>query len=156
MMKPSISVRPGQALLFVCYGNTCRSPMAEGLARERVKHASRIESAGLSPGFPGAQPEAVAVMRDRYGVDIAAHKARALADLEIDRFDWIIILDRSVYEYLALRLHTLNDRLVLWDTADPFGRGIEAYQETAESLSRSLERHILPLPNRAKRRTRNR
>jgi len=118
--------------------------MAEGLARKRVKQASRIESAGLSPGFPGAQPDAVDVMRDLYGVDIESHRARALSDLEIDRYDWIIILDRSVFEYLRLRLHAVNDRLVLWDTADPFGRGIEAYRETAESLCRSLDRHILP------------
>ena len=48
-MPHTIEWKPGQRFLFVCYGNTCRSPMAEGLARKLLGEGVRVESAGLAP-----------------------------------------------------------------------------------------------------------
>jgi len=63
-------------LLFVCYGNICRSPMAEGIARKRLGASAEVASAGIgATGGPAAE-EAVLVMKLVYGQDISSHIAR--------------------------------------------------------------------------------
>lgn len=67
-------------LLFVCYGNTCRSPMAEGLAKKILEYKAQVESDGLAPVFDGATPETITVMRELFQVDISTHQTRNVAD----------------------------------------------------------------------------
>jgi DNA-binding transcriptional ArsR family regulator len=62
----------GQRVLFVCTGNSGRSPMAQGLLAHRAGPHIQAVSAGIRP--KPVHPEAVAVMRDRYSIDIARHR----------------------------------------------------------------------------------
>lgn len=141
-MRKKINLKSGQSLLFACYGNTCRSPIAEGLARAFLGPGYRIESAGISIGFEGAQSEAVEVLRDLYDVDISGHRTRNIFSLELDHYDWFIILDPYVHEFILNRIRWARDSLVLWPIEDPFGQEREMYEVCAHTISNHLRRYL--------------
>ena len=74
-------------LLFVCYGNICRSPMAEGIARKRLGPSAEVASAGIGATGGPASEEAVLVMKLVYGVDISSHVARPVGAFDLGAFD---------------------------------------------------------------------
>ncbi|HEX5184086.1 MAG TPA: low molecular weight protein-tyrosine-phosphatase [Allosphingosinicella sp.] len=87
------------AILFVCLGNICRSPLAEGAFRaeaERLGLDVRIDSAGTGGWHVGEPPDrrAIAAAR-RGGVDIAHLRARRVRPEDFERFDLIVALDRD-------------------------------------------------------------
>ncbi|MFV2092242.1 MAG: low molecular weight protein-tyrosine-phosphatase, partial [Hyphomicrobiales bacterium] len=85
------------AILFVCLGNICRSPMAEGLARLRFEEAgieADIESAGIGNWHQGDPPDRRAINAAwKFLVDISANRARQIQSADFDRFDYIIAMD---------------------------------------------------------------
>jgi protein-tyrosine-phosphatase len=103
----------------------------------------RVGSAGLAPAFEGAQPEAVEVMEDLFGVDISGHTARDVFALDLEDYHWIVSLDTYVYETLKVRFPELGERLVLWDIDDPFGRPRSAYERSARLIEYCLNRYLL-------------
>jgi protein-tyrosine-phosphatase len=133
------------SVLFVCYGNTCRSPMAEGLAKRIMGSKEKIESAGLVPFFDGAAPEAIQVLQESYNTDISRHKTRNIADVQIKTFDQIIVLDVYVFETLKNRLPFLSNKLSLWDIQDPFGQEIDKYRKAAKKIDHLIRKHLIPL-----------
>ena len=130
-MKDKHLFSRGRSLLFVCYGNTCRSPMAEGLAKKIWGSNIRIEGAGIYPAFEGAAGPAVQVMRELYEVDISSHLPRHIDDVVPELFDRIIVLDAVVHEFLKKRGVIPLEKLVLRPVDDPFGRDLEAYRQSA-------------------------
>jgi len=142
-MSRSIEWEPGQSFLFICYGNTCRSPMAEGLARKVLGKGVRVVSAGLAPAFEGPQPEAIDVMDDLYDVDISGYGTRDVFALSLEDYDWIIVLDAYVYETLKARFPGASERLVLWDIDDPFGRPRRAYKQSARLIEYCINKFLL-------------
>ncbi len=130
-------------VLFVCYGNTCRSPMAEGLARKMLGDKVRVESAGLMPMFESAAPDAVAVLRELYDVDISHHRPRDITSLSLGDYDHIIVLDSYVYHTIDKYAKDLSDRLILWETEDPYGQDKEAYERVAKWLEAHLREHLV-------------
>ena len=143
-MKKSEFEAPVKSLLFVCYGNTCRSPMAEGLAKKLLPEHVEVESAGLSSVFEGAVEDTVEIMEDLYGVDISSHRTRSVTEVEPERLDYIIVLDAGVHEMLKYRYPRLLDRMILWDIPDPFGQEWEAYKITAEKIRQLIQKKLLP------------
>jgi protein-tyrosine-phosphatase/DNA-binding transcriptional ArsR family regulator len=83
-------------VLFLCTGNSARSPMAAALARARSGGAIAAFSAGSQPR--PIHPNAVRVMREDHGLDIAAHAATRLDTLAEQPFDWVISLCDRVRE----------------------------------------------------------
>jgi protein-tyrosine phosphatase len=87
------------AILFVCLGNICRSPLAEGALRHAAQRARldlRIDSAGTGGWHVGDPPDrrAIATAR-RHGVDISNYRARQLAPADFHRFSHIFALDAN-------------------------------------------------------------
>jgi protein-tyrosine-phosphatase len=121
-------------VLFVCAGNTCRSPMAAALARFLFPDVE-AESAGWSPQDSIAG-EAVTVVREVTGLDIRGHRPRDLADLDLSEFDRIIVLDRTVAAEIEL---PADPAYLVWDIPDPYGRPLEAYRRCAALLRDEIE-----------------
>ena len=124
-------------ILFVCAGNTCRSPMAVALARPIFHLTSRIESAGTSASSAAPPSEdAVQAMKER-GIDVSAHKSRPMRHVNLDDFDIVVALTPSIAQ--ALRTHGADaSKLRTLDIPDPFGKGLETYRDTAQAIEREL------------------
>lgn len=87
------------AILFVCLGNICRSPLAEAALRREAEAAGlamRIDSAGTGDWHVGAPPDPRARAEAlRHGIDISGYRARQVGRGDFDRFDHILALDHS-------------------------------------------------------------
>jgi protein-tyrosine phosphatase len=94
-------------ILFVCMGNICRSPTAEGVFNAVSKRAGvarrlRIDSAGTHDFHVGEPPDARAIaVASRRGYDLHKHRARQVAPRDFARFDWILAMDQRNLRYLA-------------------------------------------------------
>ena len=88
-------------VLFVCTGNICRSPTAEGVFRSMARRAGldsafTVDSAGTYAGHAGEPPSRLAVeAAARRGYDISGLRARPLVAADIARFDHVLAMDRS-------------------------------------------------------------
>ncbi len=89
------------SVLFVCLGNICRSPMAEGIFRKMVEREGlqgmiRIDSAGTGDWHIGEQPDKRAIGEAaRHGIDITGLRARLVRRDDFETFDHILAMDRS-------------------------------------------------------------
>lgn len=87
------------AILFVCLGNICRSPLAEAAFRveaARLGLQAEVDSAGTAGWHAGKPPDprACAVAR-RNGIDITGYRARQVAAADFDRFSHVVALDHD-------------------------------------------------------------
>ena len=96
-------------VLFVCTGNICRSPTAEGVFRHQVReagleHAIATDSVGLGGWHVGEPPDARAVgAARRRGIDLSDIRARQLTAGDFTRFDLLLAMDRGHYRDLSRR-----------------------------------------------------
>jgi protein-tyrosine phosphatase len=167
LRRPSFNaISAGMAkhrLLFVCLGNICRSPMAEGVFRrvaeeEGVLDRFEIDSAGLGDWHVGQAPDsrAQAAARTR-GIDISAQCARQVTRSDFARFDLLVAMDGSNYDALVelapKSTHHKIRRFLDYaphagtkDVPDPFfsGRaGFENALDLIEQATRGLIAHLL-------------
>jgi protein-tyrosine phosphatase len=95
------------AILFVCMGNICRSPTAEGVFRQRAAAAGladalHIDSAGTHGYHVGQPPDARSMQHAaRRGYDLSAQRARQVAASDFERFDHLLAMDRDNLALLA-------------------------------------------------------
>jgi protein-tyrosine phosphatase len=89
-----------RSILTVCVGNICRSPMAEGLLRDRLPGIS-VSSAGIGAlaGRP-ADPHAVALMGEK-GIDIRAHRAQQISAQACRHADLILVMEEVQKEAIS-------------------------------------------------------
>lgn len=126
-------------IIFVCTGNTCRSPMAEGLLRalldERGIDDVEVSSAGLmAVDGDRVSDNSAAAMRE-IGLDISAHRARKLT-LEMLNADRIITMTASQ----AAMLRQFTDRAAPMprEIPDPFGGDLDAYRRCRDAIRDAL------------------
>lgn len=137
------AVRP--RVLFACTGNTARSPMAEALLRHHAGGRVEVISAGSHPG-PRTHPNAVRVLREQYGIDIADLRPRHLDAVARHRFDHVISLCDKVREVRPEFRD--RSRAVHWSISEPAvdaadQNGHAAFERTAAELDTRI-RHLLP------------
>ena len=139
--------------LFVCTGNTCRSPMAAALLQNKINSASAgtaysVASAGLAawPGQP-ASPEAVLVMGQR-GLSLAGHSARQIDFDQISASRIVLTMTRAHKEVLLRLFPAAQDKIFTLaeytggqvDVTDPIGGTLQAYHTCADQLTKLIER----------------
>jgi protein-tyrosine phosphatase len=99
---------PQRSVLFVCMGNICRSPTAEGVFRASLAQVGldahiRTDSAGLGDWHVGQAPDRRAVQAaNRRGYDLTKLRARQVTVEDFDRFGWILAMDLTNLEALQL------------------------------------------------------
>jgi low molecular weight protein-tyrosine phosphatase len=141
--------RSGYKVLFVCLGNICRSPTAEGVlrhlaAQEAPQLELEIDSAGTADyhigGPPDPRSQRAALMR---GIDISGLKARQVAADDFERFDLILAMDgENLRELQAMRPRNSRASLKLFleyapdlklrDVPDPYYRDAAAFEEVLD------------------------
>lgn len=88
-------------ILMVCLGNICRSPLAEGILRDKIKKAGldwEVDSAGTNGYQPGCPPHHFSQkVAKQYGIDICEQKCRHFIKEDIDKFDKIYVMDDENY-----------------------------------------------------------
>ena len=131
----------GVAVLFVCTGNSARSPIAEALLRHRTGGQIEVASAGGRPK-PHLDPSAVRVLHDQFGVDIAGQRPRQWDTLTGHRFDYVISLCDKARE--ACPDFPDRPRRVHWSIPDPAGAGYPAFRRTAADIDTRV-RHLVPV-----------
>ena len=102
-----MNAKPQSSVLFVCLGNICRSPLAEGVFRQLVSEAGlgyriAVDSAGMGGWHSGDMPDprAMEVARNN-GVDLSEQRARKIRPDDFFQFDHIFGMDRSNVENLV-------------------------------------------------------
>ena len=144
---------PSFRILFVCTGNTCRSPLAEALARRDLKRRGwshvEVASAGTSahPGSPASSGSLQAAAA--HGLDLSSHEARALEPALLDEAD--IVLTMSARHLAVVRSRGAQARAdvlthFVGDSAggvpDPFGADLPVYLETYAALDGLVSRAL--------------
>lgn len=135
------------AVLFVCTGNSARSPIAEALLRHHAGDRVAVTSAGSRPR-PHLHPHAVRVLGAEFGIDIAGQQPRHLDTLARRRFDQVITLCDKAREVCPEFPH--HPRRSHWSIPDPATAsdvdraGYPAFQYTAADIDTRI-RHLLPV-----------
>ncbi len=141
-------------VLFICTGNSCRSPMAEGLFRDMVRGRDdiRVGSAGIG-AVSGQLPTAFSVeVMDEVGIDIAAHRSRPVGAEMIRRADFIFCMTYGHLDSMLLLFPEAAEKTYLVrefeddlppmarDIADPIGGPRDLYRRTRDQIARALPR----------------
>jgi len=137
-----------KSLIFVCLGNICRSPIAEGCAKayiEESSHPLSISSAGTSAWHIGETPcdNSIEVCK-QHAIDISRYKASQFTSADIDRYDLVVALDESNYQDLkqlgVKNLVKLGDYGYGGaDVPDPyFFNGFEGFEKVFEMINNSV------------------
>lgn len=138
-------------LLYVCTGNTCRSPMAEVLTRARARHRGlsrlRVRSAGTMAydGSPASAGARTAV--GERGLDLDRHAARLLGNDELEWADLVLVMSPSHLEAVeALSRGRCYAEVITafagdlsGGVRDPFGGGDDRYRDTCAQIERLVE-----------------
>lgn len=132
------------AILFVCLGNICRSPLAEGILSHRVDAAGlsaavSVESAGTASWHTGKTPDPRSIaVAARNGIDLTSQRARQVAPADFETFDMILAMDDDNLAELRARA-TAGSRAEIrrfldHDVPDPYYGGPEGFDHVFRML----------------------
>ncbi|MDX2129562.1 MAG: low molecular weight protein-tyrosine-phosphatase [Chloroherpetonaceae bacterium] len=148
-------------ILFVCLGNICRSPSAEGVFRKKVQNRRLenryvIDSAGTANYHEGemADPRSINHAAQR-GYNLSSHRARQITPEDFMNFDWVIAMDKNNYEglkaiaptHLKGKIHLMcsfvkdwNPLPVYQEIPDPYYGGKQEFELVLDLLEVSTEK----------------
>ena len=145
-------------ILFVCVGNTCRSPMAEGLCRKFLAEKlecelDTLDNMGYKIGSAGvmaaadlpASPDSVGFCADK-GIDITGHRSRFVTDEMLEESDYIFVMSQSHRENIVARRPKAAQKCRLLvdgdDIADPIGGARQIYENCGKKIELGVKKIV--------------
>ena len=145
-------------IMFVCTGNTCRSAMAEGLAKKEIENKGldiNVSSSGIfAVEGEHASYNSVAIMKE-YDVDILMHKATPIEKANVEKMDLILCAAMSHKNQVIARYPDLRDKVYTMkeyagldkngedtDIGDPWGYDINTFRMCAAEISLCIDKII--------------
>ena len=123
-------------VLFVCIGNSCRSPMAEAIARHKYGDLMEASSAGVGPA-PIVQPQTYQCLAEKE-IPLEPDKL----PVRLDKSDWRsmdVIINISGMGILPM-IPDFKGGTLIWDVPDPMGQPMAAYRAARDQLERMIDR----------------
>lgn len=152
-----------QGILFVCLGNICRSPTAQGIFEYKLRQAAltlELDSAGTGDWHIGRPPDPRSQdIARRFGVDLSAQRARQVTPADFQRFDRIYAMDRSNLADLQAMAPARSPARIdlvmrlapdygLDEVPDPYYGGDRGFEQVIDMLSVAADRLIEELQRR--------
>ena len=118
-------------VLFVCVGNTCRSQMAEALARHFHRDTIEASSAGVSPFGRIVDPTRT-VLLER-GISLGAQYSKGLREAPAEKVHLVVNMSGMPGKSLFA-----SSRVLDWDVGDPYGENLSVYREICDTIEERL------------------
>ena len=132
-------------ILFVCTGNTCRSPMAEIILKDKFKKHQikdvQVRSAGLMVNSGDKINVNSRKALKSLGLKASGFKPKQLTEQMLKSFDLVLCMTAEHKRYLSgyKNVFTLGETVGMLDVPDPYGKNEQAYIETAKTLDKACE-----------------
>ncbi len=142
-------------ILFVCTGNTCRSPMAEAIFNKLVsenidaKNFYLAKSVGVAVNLDDkkASPNAIEVIKKLYNIDISSHNPKQLSKDDIQNSDLVLCMDNYKKMYILQlfpanynKVYSIKEYVGLdGGVSDPYGGNLDVYEKCAKELEYLIE-----------------
>jgi arsenate reductase (thioredoxin) len=137
---PSSPEENSRKIVFVCYGNACRSQMAEAFANRLGEGWVQAWSAGSRP-FGSIIEETYTVMAER-GISLDGHQSKGLKDVPLAGMDVVVTMG---FEVVCPLPPDFKGRLVEWEIADPFGMDLDFFRSVRDHIEADVGRLLTSL-----------
>ena len=122
-------------VLFICIGNMCRSPMAEGFARAMGDDVVETYSAGIHP--TGVVSEDAIFMMEDNGIDISRQRSNGLVEVPLDEID--IAACMTGIPGSAYLPKDFGGKIIDWDIDDPIGRSLSTFRRVRDEIEEKVK-----------------
>ncbi len=145
-------------ILMVCLGNICRSPLAEGVLRQKAinkRLSFEVDSCGTADYHIGEAPDIRSIKKAaEYGIDISQHKGRQLSYQDFENFDKIFVMDTQNYKDVIRLAKTRGDidkvQLMMGvlypndkiNVPDPYYGDYDGFEEVYQMLDKACETYL--------------
>jgi len=137
---PSPPEEKSYNILFVCYGNACRSQMAEAFASRLGAGWLKAWSAGSRP-FGSIIEETYTVLAEKQ-ISLDGHRSKGLKDVPLAAMDLVVTMGGEVACPLP---RDFKGRLVEWEIADPFGMELDFFRSVRDHIEADVGRLVASL-----------
>lgn len=144
-------------IIFVCTGNTCRSPMAEYIFREQCKKKGlqiQVESRGLACVNGKGISENSKAALDEIGIDASAHTSKCFILKDLFDADLVVTMTRGhkdmlIYHFNSSeKIKTFDEVTGIGDIDDPYGCGLDVYRKCRDKIEKGVINLISSLQNK--------
>ncbi len=159
MNESTIMERSGPFILFVCTGNTCRSPMAEVVCRKLLadelhcltsqlpEKGIEIASAGIAADFGSPASTDAVVLLNQEDVDLSQHRSQPLTEQLLDQADYVFTMTGHHRDVVLHHRADLEEQTFVLgvhgrDIPDPIGAGPEVYRQCKEAIVAGIKNHL--------------
>lgn len=123
-------------IMFICTGNTCRSPMAQAIFTDMAKDsgiAFTVCSAGIHAQNGDPASENAVTACEETGLDLKHHRAKSVMDENLNTTDLFVVMTMTHAQAL-MELGVPKDKIYILNVSDPFGGSLQVYRDCRDEI----------------------